>query len=196
MKLDEKRQEPSGREAGARNRRARSAGPASRGKTPAKRSNGHPRVNGHDRASRPNPVLTAPDEQGSAASDDANGASAASAAISSAAGADRKACAEVALPRPHGAVSESARGKSHGANNGDKIPPGEGPLPLNPGEFVEEIHRRIDLFQVWQGLLKSKDKKIKQRAVERLTDLRYKGAAALAEEPQEIIFDMPRPKRD
>jgi len=173
-------------------------------------------VNGHDRASRPSAALIAPDGQGSAASVDANGASAASAAISAAAGTDRDACAEVAQasnrgkrPRAIGAdsrpdaglplhrlASESAGGKSHGANNGDKIPPGEGPLPLNPGEFVEEIHRRIDLFQVWQNLLKSKDKKIKQRAVERLTDLRYKGAAAFAEEPQEIIFDMPRPKRD
>lgn len=109
-------------------------------------------------------------------------------------------------PKPNGHAGP--RGRANGAANGslarvadnhdkeDKIPPGEGPLPATPGDFVEEIHRRIDLFKVWQRLLKSKDLKIKQRAVERLTDLRYKGAAALAEEPQEIIFDMPRPKRD
>ena len=74
--------------------------------------------------------------------------------------------------------------------------PGKSPLPQSPSEFVEEIHRRIDLFKVWQSLLRSKDAKIKQRAVERLTELRYKGAAALEEEPQQIVIDLPRPKRD
>ena len=110
-----KRQEPSGRKAGTRNRRARSAGPASRGKAPAKRSNGQPRVNGHDRASRPSAVFTAPEGQGSAASDDASGPSAASAAISAAAGTDRDACAEVALPPP-----SSKKTKCSGTNKNGK----------------------------------------------------------------------------
>ena len=78
----------------------------------------------------------------------------------------------------------------------EPIPGGEFPLPDNPGDFVEEIHRRADLFIVWQKLLKSKDLKIKQRAVERLTDLRYKSLADQTEEPQQFIFDMPRPNRD
>jgi len=78
----------------------------------------------------------------------------------------------------------------------DEIPGGEFSLPADAGEFVEEIHRRTDLFVVWKKLLNSKDEKIKQRAVERLTDLRYKGAASLAEEPQRIVIDMPRPDRD
>src|SRR6266403_716724 len=58
------------------------------------------------------------------------------------------------------------------------------------------IQKRIDLFKIWQRLLKSKDDKIKQRAVEKLTEMRYKGAAGLDEEPQRIIIDMPRPDRD
>jgi len=81
-------------------------------------------------------------------------------------------------------------------NKSKIVPPGEGPLPASPGDFVEEIHKRIDLFKIWQRLLKSKDNKIKQRAVEKLTEMRYKGAAALAEDSQQIIIDMPGPKRD
>jgi hypothetical protein len=46
------------------------------------------------------------------------------------------------------------------------------------------------LIEVWHKLLASKDEKIKQRAVERLTAIRYKGDAALEEEPQQIIFDI------
>lgn len=132
-----------------------------------------------------------------AASDDASGASVASAAISAfAAGTDREACAEAAPPRPNGEAIRSAEKDSHKQNKPEKIPPGESPLPVNPGEFVEEIHRRIDLFESWQKLLESEDEKIKQRAIEKLTEMRYKGAAALADEPQQIVIDLPRPKRD
>ena len=118
------------------------------------------------------------------------------AAFSTAAGTAREACAEAAPPHPNGASPETSGKKSSGKGKTKQVPGGEVPLPLNPGEFVEEIHRRIDLFRVWQGLLKSKDTRIKQRAVERLTDLRYKGAAPLTEDPQQIIIDMPGPKRD
>ena len=99
-------------------------------------------------------------------------------------------------PRPNGEPPHAAGKPPRVSGKSKKIPPGEVPLPANPGEFVEEIHKRMDLFRVWQNLLKSKDAKIKQRAAERLTDLRYKGAAALEDEPQQIVFDMPRPKRD
>src|SRR2546426_1167860 len=116
-----------------------------------------------------------------AASDDASGASVASAATSAAAGADREACAEAAPPPPNGAAHESAGKKPPAKGKSKIIPPGEDPLPESPGDFVNEIHGRIDLFRIWHGLLKSKDVKIKQRAVERLTDMRYKGAAASEE---------------
>jgi hypothetical protein len=83
-----------------------------------------------------------------------------------------------------------------GEKKPEPIPGGEFPLPASPGEFVEEIHRRIDLFEVWLGLLREEDDKIRQRAVEKLTEMRYKGAAALADEPQQMVVDLPRPKRD
>jgi hypothetical protein len=162
------------------------------------KTNGHAgpqgRPNGHAPASTERGGIPVHGDQ--AASDDASGASVANAAASTAAGTAREACADPAPPHPNGAANGSLAGTSNGEDGNDKIPPGEGPLPSNPGEFVEEIHRRIDLFKVWQSLLQSKDDKIKQRAVERLTDLRYKGTAALAEESQQIIIDIPGPKRD
>src|SRR5437899_550007 len=90
----------------------------------------------------------------------------------------------------YGAILGTEKASSRGQNEGDRIRPGKGPLPSNPGEFVDQIHRRVDLFEVWKKLLKSKDKKIKQRAVEKLTEMRYKGAAALADEPQQIVNDI------
>lgn len=132
-----------------------------------------------------------------AASDDASGTTVAIAASSvSAAGTAREACAEAAPPHPNETANGSLAGTPQGKGDKDKIPPGEGPLPLSSGEFVDEIHQRIDLFEVWKGLLQSTDDKIKQRAAERLTDLRYKGAAVAAEEAQQIIIDIPGPKRD
>jgi len=76
------------------------------------------------------------------------------------------------------------------------LPAGEYPLPETAGEFVEEIHRKIDLTKVWHSLLRSEDEKIRQRAAERLTDLLYKGDPTSTEDPQQIIFDLPRPKLD
>ena len=131
-----------------------------------------------------------------AASDDASGASVASAAFSTAAGTAREACAEAAPPRPNGAPDQEDGTNSKDTGESTIVPPGEGPLPATADEFVDEIHSRIDLFEVWQDLLRSKDDKIKQRAVERLTDLRYKTGSSQVEEPQQIIFDLPRPKRD
>ena len=174
----------------------------------SRRTNGHAgphdRVNGSADRKAANGHAPASTERGGvpahrdlAASDDASGASVANAASSAtAAGTNRDACADAAPPRPNGAEQESAGKKPLDTDESKTIPPGEGPLPPNPGDFVEEIHRRIDMFEIWVSLLKSKDEKIKQRAAERLTDLNYKGTAALADEPQQIIFDLPRPKRD
>jgi len=52
------------------------------------------------------------------------------------------------------------------------------------------------LFGVLQRLRNQEDPKIQQRAVEKLTEMRYKGAAAMADEPQPIIIDMPGPERE
>jgi hypothetical protein len=114
-------------------------------------------------------------------------------------GTDREAYAEVAPPHSSekikGAPHEVARRTPATDKQSDPIPGGEFPLPPHPDEFVEEVHRRVDLLEVWQRLLNHNDPKVQQRAVEKLTEMRYKGAAALADE-QQIIFDMPRPNRD
>lgn len=70
------------------------------------------------------------------------------------------------------------------------IPPGEEPLPGNPAEFVEEVHRRIDLIEVWHGLLRSKDEKVRQRAIEKLTGMLYESCAISDEEPRQIVMDI------
>ena len=153
-----------------------------------------------------------------AGADDASGASVAMASASAGPGADRDACAALAersdrkkrhssstllsgeeQPRVPSevtlaAANDAATGKVAGESR--KHSPGEEPLPADPADFVEEIHSRIDLFQIWGELLKSDDEKIKQRAVEKLTEMRYKGAQSLAEEPQQVVFELTRTKRD
>src|SRR6266436_2551274 len=143
------------------------------------------KVNGHagrlDRANGGGPSLAGvngnglasthrdgvPVQQERAASDDASG---------------------VTVARNAGFVAASAAPDR--SSTKDEIPGGEFPLPADPGEFVEEIHRRADLFAVWQRLLNHGDPKIQQRAVEKLTEMRYKGASALADEPQQIVIDI------
>lgn len=103
--------------------------------------------------------------------------------------------AEVAPSLLPGVLPEVSPTPPATGKESEPIPGGEFPLPASPGEFVEEVHRNTDLFIVWKELLNSKDEKIRQRAVEKLTEMRYKGAA-LADEPKQIIIDMPRPDRD
>ena len=162
----------------------------------------HDRPNGHAPASTERGAI--PPNWDQAASDDASGASIASAAASPAAAGlqpqastDREACAEVAPPRPNGAAPRSPKQRSTTSNQrktekGEiEIPPGKQALPDDPAEFVEEIHRKVDITEVWRGLLQDKDDKIRQRAVEKLTEMRYKGAVSFADEPsQPIIVDI------
>ena len=166
--------------------------------------NGHAgpqgRVNGHALDSTEWGGIPVPRDQ--AASDDARRESDAMDASSTLApGADCAACAEVAPPhsgKPNGhalVVAEKPRSAGDEKET-EKIPGGDFPLPQHPNEFVDEIHRNVDLLICWQTLLNSKDEKIRQRAVEKLAEMRYKGAAALADEPQQIVIDIPRPKRD
>jgi hypothetical protein len=98
--------------------------------------------------------------------------------------------------RPNGHLRAVAAEKSGSKIKTEPIPGGEFSLPDHPDEFVHEIHRRIDLFEVWLSLLRAEDEKIRQRTVEKLTEMRYKGAAAMADEPQSIIIDMPGPERE
>ena len=156
---------------------------------------GRQRVNGHAPASMERGGI--PVQRGQAASDDTRKASAAMDASSIIApGTDCVEYAEVAPPRSNGDLVHVAVNPPEHVVEKEVIPGGEFPLPHGPSEFVEEIHRNADLFIVWQGLLNSKDEKIRQRAVEKLTEVRYKGAATLADEPRRIIIDMPEPNRD
>ncbi len=164
----------------------------------SRRTNGHAgphnRTNGHAPASSERGGISTQGDR--VASDDASGASVASVGISAAAGTAREAYADAAPSHRNGALAKTDGEKARGKGKSKIVPPGEGPLPANPGDFVEEIHKRIDMFEIWQDLLKNEDDKIKQRAVEKLTEMRYKGAAALEEEPPQIVIDLPRPNRD
>jgi hypothetical protein len=161
--------------------------------------------NGHAGAQgRPNGHAPASTDRGGipagrdlAASDDASRAPVTGAAgFGTAPGTDCQAYALAAPPHPNGHEQQSANRPAEQQGKTEPIPGGEFPLPEDAAEFVEEIHRRADLFEVWQRLLNHTDPKIQQRAVEKLTEMRYKGAAALADEPQQVINDMPGPIRD
>lgn len=154
---------------------------------------GCPGGNGHALASTERGGI--PGLRGQAASDDARGATLALDASSiPAPGTDRDAYAEVAPPashgKPNGHAREAATQNQDAKEKPEPIHGGEFPLPADPGEFVEEVHRRVDLLEVWQRLLNHGDPKIQQRAVEKLTEMRYKGASAMAEEPQQIVIDI------
>ena len=166
------------------------------------RANGHAGPNG-----RPNGHGPASTERGGpAASDDASGSPVARAApYPVAAGlhlqvsTDRKACAEVAPPPPNGAAPQVSPRNNSSENKGKperEVPPGKYPLPDNPAEFVEEVHRKIDLIEVWHELLRSEDEKIRQRAIEKLTAMLYEDGTISSDDAEQIIFDLPRPKRD
>jgi hypothetical protein len=109
-------------------------------------------------------------------------------------GTDHDACAEAAPPlspeKQNGHARVAAEKRQDSKEKSEPIPGGEFSLPADPGEFVEEVHRRVDLFKVWEKLLNTEDPKIQQRAVEKLTEMRYKGAAAMADEPQQIVIDI------
>jgi hypothetical protein len=165
----------------------------------------HGRPNGHGPAFAERggaPVPACPDRhRGHAASDDASGMpvacapASAAASLPSQASTDREAYAEAAPPAPHEPPQKPPRntgGGSQDTSSTDKkeLPPGKHPLPDNPAEFVEEIHRKTDLIEAWDSLLRSKDEKVKQRAIEKLTAMLYENDAISAEEPQQIVLDI------
>src|SRR4029077_16724277 len=126
-----------------------------------------------------------------AASDDGRRASVTGAAgFGTAPGTDCQTYADPAPPPPNGHLPQAAGNPADQKAPRKPTPGGEFPLPADPSEFVDEIHRRADLFEVWQKLLNHDDPKIQQRAVEKLTEMRYKGVAALADEPEQIVVDI------
>ena len=79
-----------------------------------------------------------------------------------------------------------------------EYPPGiDEPLAFDAPRFVDEMHARVNLYEVYKDLLNSLDPKVKQRATEFLIEMKYgKGAPAGAEETPRIDFgDLPRPQR-
>jgi hypothetical protein len=94
---------------------------------------------------------------------------------------------DAGLPQ-HRLASEKPGGKSKAEPESKEITP----LPDDISNFVDEIHSRVDLFQVLQDLLESEDEKVKQRALEKILEMKYgKGAAtALADAPT-VIWDVP-----
>ena len=169
---------------------------------PAIKPNGHAgpqgRVNGHAPDSTDWGGIPVPRDR--AASDDTRRASAAmGASCTTASGTDCGAYAEVAPPHSektngHALVAAEKQPRNGSATKEDgkkkEIPGGSSPLPEDPVEFVDEIHRNTDLFISWRRLLNAQDEKIRQRAVEKLTEMRYKGAAALSDGPQPIVIDI------
>jgi hypothetical protein len=155
--------------------------------------NGHAgaqsRPNGHAPASTERGGI--PERRDQAASDDGSRASVTGAAgFGTAPGTDCQTYADPAPSPPNGHSPQLADKPADQKDPRKPIPGGEFPLPADPGEFVDEIHRRADLFEVWQKLLNHEDPKIQQRAVEKLTEMRYKGVAALADEPEQIVIDI------
>lgn len=181
----------------------------------SRKPNGHPGPNGRPNGHGPAyaPVRPAGREgggasapvcsdrlQGHAASDDAGrdpvalAAACAATNLQTQADTDCQAYAAAAPPLPNEAgKTRTTRGNRAGAETDElEVPlsPGEYPLPDNPAKFVEEIHRKIDLFEVYHSLLRSKDEKIIQRAIEKLIGMLYEDCAISAEEPQQIVMDI------
>jgi len=133
-----------------------------------------------------------------AASDDASGAPAATAATHHAAGPDRNASAEVAhtkTPRVPSEANANPMAVSLKIERSKEVKPGEAPLPDDCAAFVDEVHLRVDFLEIARALLNSNDEKIRQRALERFLEMEYAHSGA-AQEPQTIVIDVPRPIRD
>jgi hypothetical protein len=76
-----------------------------------------------------------------------------------------------------------------------EYPPGTGePLALDAPGFVEEMHERVNLYEVYKDLLTSGDLKVKQRATEFLMEMKYgKGAAGSTDEITRVDVEFPKP---
>jgi hypothetical protein len=146
-------------------------------------------------ASRLQAAPTPANVRDDAASDDASGTAVALAAPSDATGTVREACAEVARKRKNRKQPRIPSEKTlrKASETGTPVSPAMEELPDHAGLFVDEVHRHADLVEVQKGLLNSADEKIRQRTLERLLEMKYGKGAAAAEEPRQIVIDVPRP---
>jgi hypothetical protein len=160
--------------------------------------------------------------ENAAASDDATGTTHAGDAAppSAAACTGRDACAEVAVNgfaaaheeesgtiddrRPPAPEDLSDMKKNETANRSGKAetagtkeyPPGiDEPLAFDAPGFVDEMHARVNLYEVCKTLLESDDLKIQQRMLELLLEMKFgRGAPVATEELQRIDLELPKPK--
>jgi len=77
-----------------------------------------------------------------------------------------------------------------------EYPPGiDEPLAFDAPGFAEEMHARVNLYEVCKTLLESDDLKIQQRMLELLLEMKLgRGAPVAAEELQRIDLELPKPK--
>ena len=71
-------------------------------------------------------------------------------------------------------------------------------LPGNGPQFVKAVNSFVQMVGVECGLLLDKDAKVRQRAIEHLTDLAYGKNSRVVEEerPRQISWNLPRPESD
>lgn len=162
-----------------------------------RKPNGHAGANGSEHSSSCVAQTREGSAVGRAVSDDAGEFSVANAAgHPSTASADRHACADLApsldekRSRGDGTASASA---STAPKPREK--PEIKPLPDDLDEFVAEIHSRVDLFRIQQDLLESADEKIKQRALERILEMKYARDTVPSEDGSTPDVNLRRPQR-
>lgn len=131
-----------------------------------------------------------------AASDDAGDKSAAKAATSPAASTDRHAYADVAGSRSVKEAKPRVPSEHEDASDaGGDLPAGQGELPADSRGFVAQVNARVDLCAAWERLVRAKDLKISQRALEKLSELDYERSEVKPEE-QQFEIDVPPRERN
>ena len=69
-------------------------------------------------------------------------------------------------------------------------------LPVDGAVFVDRVNARIDLVELAELQLRSRDEKVSGRHLEQLLEMKYGKNARAAESAPKVIFDLPRPERD
>jgi len=77
-----------------------------------------------------------------------------------------------------------------------EYPPGiDEPLAFDAPGFVDEMHARVNLYEVGRGLLANGDVKIRQRTWEYLLEMKFgRGAPVATEETPRLDWELPKPK--
>ncbi len=78
-----------------------------------------------------------------------------------------------------------------------EYPPGiDEPLASDAPGFVDEMHARVNLYEIGKEFLHTSDLKLKQRTWEYLLEMKYgRGAPATTEEMPRVDVELPRPQQ-